>query len=143
MSVWTVSTEEICRLQSHDQEMTEIMNQLLGESTARALPPAALRHNLKTQAPDGGIDAVVDGSLPPERDTMGLFADPIGWQFKASPSDHIKPPQRQKGGQERALQLEIQKPYARADRQGLRVSLLHYGFSSPYYDRKMGKLVAG
>jgi hypothetical protein len=111
MSVWTISPEEVCRLQGHDPEHTALMNELLAESTAGSLAPAALRLNLKTQAPDGGVDAAVDGLLPPKRDTMGLFETPTCWQFKASPSDHIKPAKGKKGGQQTALRSEIRKPH--------------------------------
>jgi hypothetical protein len=113
MNVWTASADDICRLQGDDVEMTAIVNELLGASTAGAIVPTSLRLNLKTRAPDGGVDAAVDGLLPAERDAMGLFAHPTCWQFKACPADHIKPPRGQSGGQEAALRLEIQKPHAR------------------------------
>jgi hypothetical protein len=111
MSVWTVSAADICRLQDQDVEMTALLNQLLGASTASSLTAASLRLNLATHIPDGGVDAAVDSSLPRDRDTMGLFGVPTCWQYKASPSENIKPPKGQKGGQEAALRSEIRKPH--------------------------------
>jgi hypothetical protein len=112
MSVWTVSAADLCRLQGQDVELTELLNQLLGASTAGSLPPAALRLTLATRIPDGGVDAAVDGPLPQDRDVMGLFAVPTCWQYKACPTEHIKP-SKGKGGQEAALRGEIRKPHAK------------------------------
>jgi hypothetical protein len=113
MSVWTVSAADICRLQGRDVELTDLLNQLLGVSTFGILSPAALRLNLATHIADGGVDAAVDGALPPDRDEMGLFAVPTCWQYKASPSGNLKAPNRQKGGQGAALRGEIRKPHVR------------------------------
>ncbi len=113
MSAWTVTGDEIRRLQGRDIEFTTLLNELLGAATAGHMPPTALRLNVKTQAPDGGVDAAIDGGVPAIHDEFGLLAVPTCWQFKACPSDHIKPARGQSGGQEAALRTEIEKPHAR------------------------------
>lgn len=113
MSVWTVTGEEVRRLQGRDAEFTALLNEVLGAATAGHVPATALRLNMKTQAPDGGVDAAVDGAVPAPHDEFGFLSVPTCWQFKACPSDHIKPPAGQTGGQEVALQSEIQKRHAR------------------------------
>jgi hypothetical protein len=113
VSVWTVTGDEIRRLQGRDIEFTALLNELLGAATAGHMPPTALRFNVKTQAPDGGVDAAIDGVVPATHDQFGLLAVPTCWQFKACSSDHIKPSRGQSGGQEVALRTEIQKTHAR------------------------------
>jgi hypothetical protein len=120
VSVWTVTSDEVRHLQSRDVEFTALLNDLLEAATAGYLPAAALRFNLKTQAPDGGVDAAINGGVPAADDVSGLLTVPTCWQFKARPSDHVRPPSGQTGGQETALRAEIQKPHAR--------QLIEHGF---------------
>ncbi len=71
MSPWTVTGDEIRRLQGRDIEFTTLLNELLGAATAGHMPPTALRLNVKTQAPDGGVDAAIDGGVPAIHDEFG------------------------------------------------------------------------
>jgi hypothetical protein len=116
MTVWSVTADEICRLQGRDADMTALMNDLLCATAGGSLAPAALRLTLKTQEPDGGIDAAVDGAVLADRDPSGFLPVPTCWQFKACSTAHVKARKGKKdtkGGQEKALRTEIRKPYAR------------------------------
>src|SRR5579883_2754688 len=108
---WAVEPADVIRFQSRDVEFTRLVNSLLHAQAAAGLPLAAIRTSLKTDAPDGGVDAAVDASLAPPADPTGLFASPTCWQYKACPSGRIT--QGRKGGQEAALRAEVRKPHVR------------------------------
>ncbi len=110
---WTLSPADIRNLQAKDVEFTSLMNDLLAAATAMASSRPRLRMNLKTSAPDGGVDTAVDGPMPADLDPANLLSVPTCWQFKARKSGNIMPTQRRKGGQERALRDEICAPHCR------------------------------
>lgn len=113
MSVWTVTADDVCRLQGHDRDFTSVINELLAASTAGRLQPHELRTTLETRVPDGGVDTAVDAAVVAP-DGRGLLTVPTCWQFKASTSSNIKAnvPTGQRGGQEVALRAEVRKPYS-------------------------------
>ncbi len=110
MKLWNIDADDIKRLQGRDRQFADLVNDLLMRHTRNdGVPQSALRLNLNTLAPDGGVDAAVDQALSAA--TPGDYCDvPTCWQYKASPSGNLKPPDGVKGGQQAALVHEINKP---------------------------------
>ena len=66
------------------------------------IPESAVVTCLRTDIPDGGVDAQV--SLGSGRDVTGYLKEPSIWQFKATREANLKPGE---------LVAEVNKPYAR------------------------------
>src|SRR5262249_25064826 len=112
--IWQIDSNDVIGLQGREVDFAQLVNDLLAQQvSAGRLPTGVLQLNLKTRAPDGGIDAAVSRAIPAELDPEGFFSVPTCWQYKASPTSNIKPPSGQTGGQEAALRDEIGKWYAR------------------------------
>jgi hypothetical protein len=113
MRIWIVEAAEVGRLQGRDRDFAELVNDLLTRHASDGgLPQSALRLNLNTLAPDGGVDAAVDQAVPAA--AAGDYCDvPTCWQYKASASRNLKPPRGETGGQQAALAHEINKPECR------------------------------
>ncbi len=114
--IWIVDGEDVTRLQGDSARFVRLLNALLSQQAhAGGLRDVSLRLNQKDTEGDGGVDAVVDAAIVPERDPTGRFAVPTCWQFKARPVENIKAdvPKGEKGGQEVALRQEISSPHAR------------------------------
>ncbi|MGP0067421.1 MAG: hypothetical protein ACLQGP_27975 [Isosphaeraceae bacterium] len=114
--IWIIDGEDVTRIQGDSVGFVRLLNALLSQqSHVGGLPDASLRLNQKDTEGDGGVDAVVDAAIAPERDPTGRFAVPTCWQFKASPTENIKArvSKGEEGGQEVALQQEINKPHAK------------------------------
>jgi hypothetical protein len=111
--IWQIDSRDVEGLQGRDDDFAQFVNDLLaGQARAGGVPTGALRLNLKTQAPDGGVDAIVTQAIPADRDPEGYCGVPTCWQYKASPTRNIKPSKKKKGGHEAALREEIRKPEA-------------------------------
>jgi hypothetical protein len=114
--IWIIDGEDVTRLQGDSAGFVRLLNALLSQQAhAEGLPDTSLRLNQKDTEGDGGVDAVVDTPIAADRDPTGRFAVPTCWQFKASPTENIRAEvaKGEKGGQEVALQQEINKPHAR------------------------------
>jgi hypothetical protein len=111
--IWQIDSRDVIGLQGRDPEFTAFVNDLLtAQVQGGRVALGVLRLTLKTQAPDGGIDAAVDQAVPAGFDPTGYFDVPNCWQFKACPTGNIKPAKKKKGGQEAALREEIRKSEA-------------------------------
>ena len=112
--VWEIDGADVLRFQGDSPGFVRLLNSLLASQAHDAgLPDASVRLNQKDTEGDGGVDAVVDQAIPASRDPTGRFGVPTCWQYKACPTESIKPKKKKKGGQEIALREEINKPYAR------------------------------
>lgn len=110
---WEVLPNDISAFQSQDARFVKLMNRLLcwaAEECNR--PDSDLNLTLKTEAPDGGVDALAKFSSDNTRGGLGYFSVPTVWQFKASPSRNIQPPSGVTGGRSAALRLEVNKSKA-------------------------------
>jgi hypothetical protein len=111
-SIWEIDSTDVIGLQGRDTDFAHFVNGLLAQQASAGQLANALQLNLKTQAPDGGVDAAVSQALPGASDPEGFFDVPTCWQYKASPTRNIKPSKGKKRSQEAALRQEIQKPEA-------------------------------
>ena len=108
--IWIIDGEDVTRLQGDSAGFVRLLNVLLAQQAhVGGLLEASLRLNQKDTESDGGVDAVIDAAIAPERDPTGRFAVPTCWQFKARPAENIQT----KGSQEVALQKEITGSHAR------------------------------
>ncbi len=114
MRIWQVNAENLERLQGHDREFAELMNDLLVRHACDGgVPQSSLRLTLNTHAPDGGVDAAVNQAI--RAAATGDYCDvPTCWQYRAIASGNLKAPRGKKGGQRAALAHEINnKPEVR------------------------------
>ena len=83
-TVFRVSPRDIIRLQGAGGEpFTLFVDDLIrGEAAAGGVPDKEIRANLKTTAPDGGVDTQVRVPIPD--DPTGRLQHPTVWQYKAS-----------------------------------------------------------
>jgi len=84
-------------------DWVDFMNNVLWAACWQAgVPESAVVTCLRTDIPDGGVDAQV--SLGSGRDVTGYLKEPSIWQFKAAREANLKPGE---------LVAEVNKPYAR------------------------------
>jgi hypothetical protein len=100
----TLRAEDILRLRSPggDRFAEFVSNLIRAHARARCIADTAVRTNLNTVVPDGGVDAEVTAGT--SGDPTRRMALPTGWQFKATAADQVGPA---------VLRVEIAKPYAR------------------------------
>lgn len=109
--IWQIDAHDVIGLQGRDVEFAQLVDDLLTQQAALGgIAFGALRRNLKTQVPDGGVDAAVSQPIP--QDPGGYCTVATCWQYKASPTGNIKPSKKKKGGQESALREELRKSEA-------------------------------
>ncbi len=129
--VWHIDGNDVIGLQGRSPDFVRVVNSLLAQQAAGAIPDGAVHLNVKDTEPDGGVDAAVD--LPVPGDPTGFLEVATCWQYKAQPRGNIQPTSKGKQkagrppkvragsgakpqnpvGQEAALREEIGKPYAK------------------------------
>jgi hypothetical protein len=107
--IWQIDAHDVIGLQGRDVDFAQFVNDLLTHAFGRTVS-RDLQLNLKTQVPDGGVDAAV--VKPISSDWTSYFTVATCWQYKASPTGNIRPSKKKKGGQEAALREELRKPEA-------------------------------
>jgi hypothetical protein len=108
--VWEIDGDDVAMLQGNSPEFVRFLNELLSLQAHDAkLPDVCVHLNQKDNEADGGVDAVVDQAIPPNRDPTGRFSVPTCWQFRARPA--AKAVTGKKGGQQAALRQAIKDPH--------------------------------